>query len=223
MDRTIKKIVTSLSIVVLVLLLGLISLGSGGITGAVVADAEVGSEVSAAFGAGTEEVSVIVLLKEDRSVSEEEQQQEAIKEQQQQVLEELNLEDHKTLLGFTEKKEFELKYRYENLNALAGEVTEDGLEKLRNDPHVDAIIVNKARQLFLSGSVPIVNADDTWNVVVNGYNITGAGETVCVVDTGVDYNHAALLSNYVAGYDFYNNDSDPMDDQGHGTHVAGID
>ena len=213
---------TSLSIVVLVLLLGLISLGSGGITGAVVADAEVGSEVSAAFGAGTEEVSVIVLLKEDHSVSEEEQQQEAIKEQQQQVLEELNLEDHKTLLGFTEKKEFELKYRYENLNALAGEVTEDGLEKLRNDPHVDAIIVNKARQLFLSGSVPIVNADDTWNVVVNGYNITGAGETVCVVDTGVDYNHAALLSNYVAGYDFYNNDSDPMDDQGHGTHVAGI-
>ncbi|MEK6905497.1 MAG: S8 family serine peptidase, partial [Nanoarchaeota archaeon] len=144
------------------------------------------------------------------------------KETQDEVLNNLNQEDKKTLFGFTQKKEFELEYQYETLNALAGEVTEEGLEKLRNDPNVDKIIVNTVRQIFLSGSVPVMNADDVWNVKVNSYNITGEGQTVCVVDTGIDYNHAGLTSNYLAGFDFYNNDSNPMDDQGHGTHVAGI-
>ena len=203
--------------------MGLISLGSGSITGAVVADAEVGSDIITAFDQGTESVSVIVLLKDDSShVSNEEEQKEAIKEKQEEVLADLTQEEYKTLLGFTEEKEFELRHQYETLNAFAGEVTEEGLDKLRNDPKVDAIVVNKVRQLFLSGSVPVMNADDVWNVEVNGYNITGEGETVCIVDTGVDHSHAALTSNYLAGYDFYNNDSDPMDDQGHGTHVAGI-
>lgn len=223
MNQKLKKIVTPLSIAVIIFMLALISFGPGGITGAIVADAEVGSEVVTAFDQGNEEVSVIVLLKDDSSaVKSEDQQKEAIKEKQQEVLQDLRQEEGKNLFGLTQEKEFELQYQYETLNALAGEVTEEGLEKLRNDPNVDKIVVNKERQLFLSDSVPIINADEVWDVVVNGYNITGAGETVCIVDTGVDYNHTALTANYIAGYDFYNNDSDPLDDQGHGTHVAGI-
>ena len=205
------------------LLLALISLGPGGITGAFAADAQIGSDIVTAFDQGKEEVSVIVLLKDsDPTIRDEEEQKEAIKEKQEEVLADLHQEEYKTVFGFTEEKEFELKHQYETLNALAGEVTEEGLDKLRNDPNVETIVVNKVRQIFLSGSVPVINADDVWNVVVNGYNITGTGETVCVVDTGIDYNHTSLNSNYAAGYDFYNNDSDPMDDQGHGTHVAGI-
>ncbi len=223
MDRKVKKFVTSFSIVVLVMLLALISFSSGGITGAIVADAEVGSEVVTAFDQGKEEVSVIVLLKDDAGVmASAEEQKEAIKDKQQEVLDELRQEDGNDLFGFAQEKEFELQHQYETLNAMAGEVTEEGLEQLRNDPNVEKIIVSKDRQLFLSASVPIINAGDTWNVVANGHNITGEGETVCVVDTGVDYNHTALAGNYIAGYDFYNNDSDPMDDQGHGTHIAGI-
>ncbi len=223
MDRNTKKIVTSLSVLALFLLLAFIGFKSGGITGAIVADAEVGSEVITAFDQGKEEVSVIVLLKDNfDSAAGEEEEKEAIKEKQEEVLADLNLEKRKTLFGFTEEKEFGLKYRYETVNALAGEVTEEGLDKLRHDQNVEAIVVNKVRQLFLSGSVPLINSDKVWNVAVNGTNTTGVGETICVVDTGVDYNHAALVSNYVAGYDFYNNDSDPLDDQGHGTHVAGI-
>ena len=205
------------------LVLALISLGPGGITGAFAADAQIGSDIVTAFDQGKEEVSVIVLLKDsDPTIRDEEEQKEAIKEKQEEVLADLHQEEYKTVFGFTEEKEFELKHQYETLNALAGEVTEEGLDKLRNDPNVETIVVNKVRQIFLSGSVPVINADDVWNVVVNGYNITGTGETVCVVDTGIDYNHTSLNSNYAAGYDFYNNDSDPMDDQGHGTHVAGI-
>jgi type VII secretion-associated serine protease mycosin len=49
-----------------------------------------------------------------------------------------------------------------------------------------------------------------------------SGITIAIADTGVDSTHPDLSSKVVAGYDFVNNDSDPSDDEGHGTHVAGI-
>lgn len=52
---------------------------------------------------------------------------------------------------------------------------------------------------------------------------TGADSvTIAVVDSGVDLSHPDLAGKIVAGYDFVNNDADPTDDFGHGTHVAGI-
>jgi subtilisin len=53
-------------------------------------------------------------------------------------------------------------------------------------------------------------------------NYTGRGVKIAVLDTGIDYKHPELAPNYKGGYDFINSDSDPMDDNGHGTHVAGI-
>ncbi len=87
---------------------------------------------------------------------------------------------------------------------------------------------------FLTESVPLINANKVWKVTLNSANITGKGVSVCVIDTGVDYTHPDLgnctkeeflsgnCEKVVAGYDFVNNDTDPMDDNGHGTHVAGI-
>lgn len=51
---------------------------------------------------------------------------------------------------------------------------------------------------------------------------TGKGVKIAVLDTGIDYNHPELAASYKGGYDFINNDDDPMDDNGHGSHVAGI-
>ncbi len=52
----------------------------------------------------------------------------------------------------------------------------------------------------------------------------GDGVKLAIVDTGVDYRHPEVNGNFgdVKGYDFVRNKSDPMDFNGHGTHVAGI-
>lgn len=58
--------------------------------------------------------------------------------------------------------------------------------------------------------------------IAHARNIKGSGVRVAVIDTGIDYNHPDLSMNYAGGYDFVNDDPDPMDDHGHGTFVAGI-
>ncbi|MEK6933604.1 MAG: S8 family serine peptidase [Nanoarchaeota archaeon] len=58
--------------------------------------------------------------------------------------------------------------------------------------------------------------------LVHNSGNTGAGRKVVVIDSGIDYNHPELSSSYIGGKDFVNNDSDPLDDNGHGTHVSGI-
>lgn len=60
------------------------------------------------------------------------------------------------------------------------------------------------------------------DVATATYGYTGAGYTVAVLDTGIDYTHPALAGAYAGGWDFVDNDADPRDQNGHGTHVSGI-
>lgn len=46
--------------------------------------------------------------------------------------------------------------------------------------------------------------------------------TIAILDTGIELSHPDLFVRILPGYDFVNNDSDPQDDNGHGTHVAAI-
>ena len=60
------------------------------------------------------------------------------------------------------------------------------------------------------------------------YGATGKGVVIGVVDTGIDYRHPDLGGGFgpgfkvIGGYDCVDNDRDPLDENGHGTHVAGI-
>ncbi|MFH0868644.1 MAG: S8 family serine peptidase [archaeon] len=104
-------------------------------------------------------------------------------------------------------------------------VTKDELRGLAKS--AKAIEKDSPVSAFLSDSVPLINATDVWSKRVNGINITGSGNAVCVIDTGIDYGHPDMGGCFGAGckvlggYDFVNNDTNPMDDHGHGTHVAG--
>ena len=60
-----------------------------------------------------------------------------------------------------------------------------------------------------------IDAPQAWEVS------RGAGITVGLVDTGVDAGHPDLAGRIVPGHDFVEDDGDPQDGHGHGTHVAG--
>jgi thermitase len=61
------------------------------------------------------------------------------------------------------------------------------------------------------------DTDQAWDLQ------TGSSSLVlAVIDTGVDTGHPEFSGRVVAGYDFVNSDSNPADDQGHGTCCAGI-
>ena len=76
----------------------------------------------------------------------------------------------------------------------------------------------------ITPNVTQVGANQVWDL---GY--TGEGIVVAVIDTGVNYNHLDVADHLWDGgtefphhgFDVYNNDNDPMDDHGHGSHCSG--
>jgi len=71
-------------------------------------------------------------------------------------------------------------------------------------------------------------SDYQWNLpniyTEEGWNLTKGKENVviAIVDTGVDLNHIEFNGKLVEGFNVINPNLPPMDDDGHGTHVAGI-
>lgn len=90
--------------------------------------------------------------------------------------------------------------------------------------YVKKIHLRKKVEAVLEQSVPLIKADSVWYQ----YGSQGEGVIVGIIDTGIDYMHPDLgggigpTFKVIGGYDFVNNDNNPMDDHRHGTHVAGI-
>jgi len=209
------------------------------------AQSQANSEMQELFG-DNDEAGVIVVLKDDYDVLQKygisndkddfDAKKSMIKEQQGAVFADLTLKKKDKGLSAqnNEDYEFDLTNTYTTVNGFAGKLKKSGYQKLKNNPRVLKIYKPKNITLFLSDSAGIINATRTWSLVYNGTNVTGKHESVCVIDTGVDYTHPAwgecsnnsflngTCSKVIGGYDFVNSDSNPIDDNGHGTHVAGI-
>lgn len=144
-------------------------------------------------------------------------------------------------------------------NGLYIQAKRSTLSKLAGLNEVQKIHAVNPVELHNDTSVPFIGAPSVWEKVMDGVNVTGEGITVAVIDTGIDYTHAAFggagtkeaydannpnvieegsfpTVKVVGGYDFVGTnydagsedpdmrvphpDTDPLDEQGHGTHVA---
>ena len=118
------------------------------------------------------------------------------------------------------------------LNGFATSANHRDLSRIRAMPQVARVVEDEP--LYAHGiagptSVDQINAPDVWALSdPSGQPVRGKGIRIAILDTGIDYHHPDLGGGFgpdyrvVLGYDFFNDDPDPMDDDGHGTHVAGI-
>lgn len=98
------------------------------------------------------------------------------------------------------------------------------IDQVKQLSYVEYVVEDKKVSVSDNSSNAIIQADKVWSQ----YNATGQGIVIGIIDTGIDYMHPDIGGGFgsghkvIGGYDFVNGDSDPMDDHGHGTHVAGI-
>lgn len=165
-------------------------------------------------------------------------------------LKSIALESQQNVVSFLEDQvengQVEGFHSYHIVNGMAVTAPKDVAEKIATFPEVEKILPNEERTLNVTfdekvktpeaetqdveWSVDRVNAPETW-----GLGIDGTGTVVASLDTGVQWDHPALKEQY-RGYDastgdvdheysFYDATADgneePVDDNGHGTHVTG--
>lgn len=115
------------------------------------------------------------------------------------------------------------------INGLAAHLLLDTVRELSHQSGLLEVYPDVKMSVMAGENIRQVGADQVWTLKdPYGVSVTGSGIVVAVVDTGVDYTHPDLGGGFgpaykvIGGFDFFNNDADPRDDHGHGTHVAGI-
>jgi len=108
----------------------------------------------------------------------------------------------------------------------ASMTVEQAIALYRDDPDVEYAEPNYYRHVMLIPNdadfgllwgLNKIAAPAAWDVATDCSQVT-----VAVIDTGADYAHPDLVGNIASGgNDFVDDDNDPMDANGHGTHVAG--
>src|SRR3989344_3876803 len=112
-------------------------------------------------------------------------------------------------------------YVYSITPAIAANIPEAAINGLLRNPRVTAVELDS--EVYAADP----ELDNSWGVkrigagTVHDGDNKGLGIKIGIIDSGINYNHPDLDGVYVGGYDFVQNDSDPMDVYGHGTHVAG--
>ena len=125
----------------------------------------------------------------------------------------------------------QLHYEFDRVNAMAVSVTSHEANQLATDPNVVSIepdpkrfpaadpipVVDPSEEQVMPYGIERVQAPLIWDA---GY--TGEGVTVCVIDTGLYWEHEDIDENFVLGGTSQDPDSEwYQDGYGHGTHVAG--
>jgi subtilisin family serine protease len=138
------------------------------------------------------------------------QLKQAVKEAQNRIVPMLN----------TKKIRITNKFAYSF--GFSAEVSPEELIDLIDHPDILSIEEDAINHVKLKQGIPLMNA----STVRNSYN--GAGMSIAICDTGIDYTHPRLggggfpNTKVIGGWDSGDDDSDPIDRHGHGTACAGI-
>jgi subtilisin family serine protease len=106
-------------------------------------------------------------------------------------------------------------YAYRFLAARAYGATAAAINALSERDDVEMVWFDEPVHTMLDVSVPLLEAPMVWQA-----GITGKGVKVAIVDTGIDPNHPDFANRIAQMKDFTG--EGPGDNNGHGTHVAGI-
>ncbi len=128
---------------------------------------------------------------------------------------------------------------HSSINALTISISKDQLKRLKKDPnfdYIEEVTPNDVHILGIKSSTPVTSLQlkklsstqqIPWGISkiratqVQQNGNKGTGIRVCILDTGIDYNHEDLVGQMKHGYNFVTRTDNPFDDQGHGSHVAG--
>jgi serine protease len=118
---------------------------------------------------------------------------------------------------------------FQRLKVSQGRSVLEMADILNKNPNVEYAEPNYIAHAFLAPNDPYysyqwhlhdqtqggINMQPAWDIS------TGSGTVIAIIDTGIKVGTDLVSTTFVTGYDFVNNDNDPTDDNGHGTHVAG--
>jgi subtilisin family serine protease len=79
-----------------------------------------------------------------------------------------------------------------SINAKVMSLSAHEAELLQNHPGVKSIVKDRIMYNHLQDTIPLIGADETWALTVNGNHINGSGQAVCIIDTGIYFNHSAF-------------------------------
>ncbi|HSU72939.1 MAG TPA: S8 family serine peptidase [Candidatus Binatia bacterium] len=174
-----------------------------------------------------DQVRVMVILKDDPAPLTDEKKAN-IQEAEQNVIDDLAQQAD---IGIAEAgTQGVIEHQLSTAPIIGATLDADAIDTLASHPDVEAVYLAKPYQIDLAVSVPTTKAPTVWGEQVNGINVTGAGQTICVIDTGIDTTHGAFTGKIVDQHCYCfggccqgaDESSNATDDNGHGTHVASI-
>jgi serine protease len=128
--------------------------------------------------------------------------------------------------------------RFHIVEGYTVDLTDTEAAELRQQQGVNAVTPTVERHIMASGDAAAIGVEanqprdldaQTMPYGIALVNATGAwaathgdGINVVVLDTGIDYTHPEFQGIYQGGYNTITSTEDPRDDNGHGTHCAGI-
>lgn len=115
------------------------------------------------------------------------------------------------------------------IDGMAARVSLDALRNFEEESTGIRVYPDLEVKTMSVDNIAQIGASEVWSLKDDyGDSVTGLGVVIAVIDTGIYYDHPDLGGGFgssykvIGGYDFFNDDPDPVDDNGHGTHVAGI-